>query len=271
MTTMSPRLSPTELRRFRSCPVDCPKLTDRISSLADYIAILSSAVSAHAPFWFRGHSESHYSLTPSALRYRTVTKRSQALQLISEFKRIADIKLHRPPSFDNGLMWAQIAQHYGLLTRLLDWTESATAALYFACQKADCDGMVFLLNPIELNRLSYPLRPRVLDTEQDKKLILRYLNSGVREAKRGSYPLAVNPVWNSDRLMIQKGKFTLHGNRFTLDRGKVPSLVALLILREVKETLLSELQRVGVDEMTLFPELEHACMHLKRHAGLEII
>jgi hypothetical protein len=271
MPTTPPRLSPIEFRRFRSCPVDCPKLTDRISSLADYFAVISSAVSAHAPFWFRGHCDLRYSLTPSALRYRTATKRSQALQLISEFKRIADIKLDRPPSFDNELMWAQIAQHYGLPTRLLDWTESAAAALYFACQKADCDGMVFLLNPVELNRLSYPLKPHALDPEQDKKLISNYLKSGVREAKRGSYPLAVHPVWNSNRLMIQKGKFTLHGNRFTLDRGKIPSLVALLILREVKGTLLSELERVGVDEMTLFPELEHACRHLKRHAGLEAV
>lgn len=271
MATMSPRLSPIELRRFRTCPVDCPKLTDRISSLADYFALISSAVSAHAPFWFRGHSESRYSLTPSALRYRTTAKRLQALQLITEFKRIADIKLERPPNFDNELMWAQIAQHYGLPTRLLDWTESAAAALYFACQNADSDGVVFLLNPIELNRLSYPLKPHALDPEQDKKLISYYLKRGARESKRGSYPLAVHPIWNSHRLMIQKGKFTVHGNRFSLDRGKIPSLVALFVLNEVKGTLLLELERVGVDEMTLFPELEHACIHLKRHAGLEII
>lgn len=249
--------------------MDCPRLTDKISSLAEYFAVISSAVTANTPFWFRGHSEPHYSLTPSALRYRTAARRSQALSLISEFIRIADIKLPRPPSFDNQLMWAQIAQHYGLPTRLLDWTESAIAALYFACQKKDCDGVVFLLNPIELNRLSYPLKPRVLDPQLDNQLITKYLNSGVREAKRGSYPLAVSPVWNSERLMIQKGKFTLHGSRFTLDRGRVPSMAALFILREIKETLLSELERVGVDEMTLFPELEHACVHLKRHARLE--
>jgi FRG domain len=271
MASTSPHLSPIELERFKSCPVECPRLRDRVSSLADYFAIISSAVGAHAPFWFRGHPESRYSLTPSALRYRTASQRSQALQLMPEFKRIADIKLHRPPSFDNDLMWSQIAQHYGLPTRLLDWTENATAALYFACQKSDCDGIAFLLNPIELNRLSYPLKPRVLDPEQDRGLILKYLNSGVRDMRRGSLPLAINPVWNSDRLMIQKGKLTLHGNRFTLDRGKIPSLVAILILREVKETLLSELERVGIDEMTLFPELEHSCIHLKRHARLELV
>jgi len=190
---------------------------------------------------------------------------------MGEFKRIADMKLRRPPNLDNELMWAQIAQHYGLPTRLLDWTESATAALYFACLKPDSDGIVFVLNPVDLNRLSYPAKPRVLEAQQDEKLTLRYLKSGTIEARRGNYPLAINPVWNSERLIIQKGVFTVHGARFSLDKGRVPSLAAVLILKEFKNQLRLELQRVGVDEMTLFPELEHSCTHLKRRYGLDEI
>jgi hypothetical protein len=269
MSGPSVRLSRAELRRFASCPVDCPKVTLRISALADYFAVIGSAVGADTPFWFRGHPEPYYSLTPSALRYKTTAKRLQALDLMTEFMRIADIKIARPPSFENRMMWSQIAQHYGLPTRLLDWTESATVALYFACQKPESDGIVFLLDPIELNRLSYPQRPRVLDAQQDTTIILKFLTAGARESRQGRYPVAVNPVWNSDRLMIQKGKFTLHGTRFTLDRGRIPSMIALLILKESKRTLLRELERVGTDEMTLFPELEHACVHLKRHSQLE--
>jgi hypothetical protein len=40
-------------------------------------------------------------------------------------------------------------------------------------------------------------------------------------------------------------------------------------LKESKPRLRNELQRIGVDEMTLFPELEHSCSHLKRREGLE--
>jgi len=45
--------------------------------------------------------------------------------------------------------------------------------------------------------------------------------------------------------------------------------VALPILDGNKRQLLSELERVGIDEMTIFPELEHACRHLKHKAGLD--
>lgn len=49
----------------------------------------------------------------------------------------------------------------------------------------------------------------------------------------------------------------------------VPSLVGVPILSEHKNKLRKELQRIGVDEMTLFPELEHSCAHLKRRCGLD--
>lgn len=162
------------------------------------------------------------------------------------------------------------AQHYGLPTRLLDWTESATTALYFACLKEDSDGFVFLLNPADLNRWSCPSKPRVLDPSEDRQMIHSYLGMGPKLAARGRSPVAINPVWNSDRLIIQRGVFTLHGNKtFNLDARSVPSLSAIPILKEHKKALRAELQRIGVDEMTLFPELEHACAHLKRRVGLE--
>jgi hypothetical protein len=69
--------------------------------------------------------------------------------------------------------------------------------------------------------------------------------------------------------MAQKGVFTLHGQTAALDRRQAPSLVAAPILREHKSQLRMELERIGVDEMTIFPELEHACRFLKHKAALQ--
>jgi hypothetical protein len=263
------RLSRSEVSRFLRSGVDCPHLSYKVQSLADFFAVIASVIRKEEPFWFRGHSRADWKLVPLALRYKTKHQREMALSLISDFKRVAEIRLPRPPPSNEQLKWHQVARHFGLPTRLLDWTESATVALFFACEELDRDGIVFLLNPTELNRLSYPAKPHVLDANLDAREINRYLGLDAKYRPSGKNPIAINPVWNSERLILQRGVFTLHGSRFDLSGQKIPSLVALPILKEWKPVLRSELERIGVDEMTVFPELEHSCRHLTRRAGLE--
>ena len=263
-------LNKAEYKRFvLNCPVRCRILTQKIQNLADYISVISASITSKDVFWFRGHEDVKWSLIPSALRYARAKDRTRALKLLSEFKRVAEIKIPRPPLPQEELKWVQLAQHYGLPTRLLDWTESATIALYFACLKTGLDGLVFMLNPVDLNKLSYPSRPRIFDSQSDDSIIKKYLSLSGRQSKRGLGTIAVNPTWNSERLMLQKGVFTLHGARFDLDKDQAPSLVAVPILKESKPSLREELGRIGVDEGSIFPELEHTCKFLKRRANLD--
>jgi hypothetical protein len=265
-------LSLAEKRRFaeieKSCPVRCEYVSSPVTTLAEYVAVMGGFMSGTDTFWFRGHPESHRSLTPAALRPKTVDGRKSALSLIADFMRIAEAKLPRLPDPNDDFKWVQIAQHYGLPTRLLDWTESATTALYFACLMPTSDGIVFMIKPTELNSVGELAEARILDPQADRKLILKFLRWGPRERKRRSYPVAVNPVWESERIIVQRGTFTLHGSMFSLDNARVPSIVAIPIFRESKLRLRTELRRIGVDEMTLFPELEHSCRHLKMCRGL---
>jgi FRG domain len=261
------RLSNAEYKRLSICPVTCPKMRQKIQSLADYFSVLSTAITTDNQFWFRGHASAGWNLTPSALRYATSASRTKALKLLDDFKRVAEIKLDRPPRQDEELKWIQLAQHHGIPTRLLDWTESATIALYFACLEPAIDGLVFLLNPIDLNRRNFPKKPWILDAQSDAATIGPYLKLTGKKAGSRRNTIAINPVWNSARLMLQKGVFTLHGSHFALDSAQVPSLVALPIMRDAKEQLRKELERIGVDEMTIFPELEHAARHLCRRVS----
>lgn len=256
------------------CPVKCPLLTNSIPTVAEYLQVLHASTTGSERFWFRGQASSTWDLVPSALRYRQRSKRIKALKLLVEFRRLAEIKLTRPPRDAESLKWMQLAQHYGVPTRLLDWTENALYALYFASQrsfgiKGELSGIVFIFAPRDLGyRQQKSTSSSVLNV--DERLARKYITLGARQDPAGLGTVALYPVWNSERLMVQKGVFTLHGSKsFALDQSQAPSLVGLPIPAESKAQLRSELERLGIDEMTLFPELEHIGISLKRKEGLD--
>ena len=273
MTSAISKLPPRVKREYQERGPKFKILDVEITSVSDYLAVFSSSYpTGTETLWFRGHGDLIWKPTPSALRYRRLEDRERALSLLSRFKRFAVMKLVGPPTAQEEFKWVQLAQHYGLPTRLLDWTENAAAALYFACLEPEQNGVVFCLNPQDLNREAYPKTPHILDAndQADAMLIRQYLElSGECDPKNGLRTVAVNPIWNSERIMLQKGAFTLHGSRyFTVAPSRAPYVVYVPIPKKHKPTLLKELDRIGVNEMSLFPEPEHLCSHLKINAGL---
>jgi hypothetical protein len=245
-----------------------------ITGLGEFFSMCAGMLEDDTEYWFRGHADLRWTLTPSALRYSRGTTRNDALNLLHDFKRYAETKLPHPPEPDEELKWVQLARHYGLPTRLLDWTRNAAIALYFACQPSDvpdADGAVYTLNPKDLNREADPRNPRIYDAHSDRSRIADYLRlSGVRNP-RGRKTIAINPVWNSERIVLQQGVFTLHGSRdFTLTVDQAPSLVCWRVPAEHKQKILRELERAGICEMSIYPEPEHMCRYLVWRERLEL-
>jgi hypothetical protein len=99
--------------------------------------------------WFRGQANSTWKLVPKLLRSPAP---------INEYNMFATFKLRHPErsarcrsSFDV----LCLLQHYGMPTRLLDWSASALIALHFALDDQSIDGKLLILNALEMNKYAY--------------------------------------------------------------------------------------------------------------------
>lgn len=115
---------------------------------------------------FRGHSNKDYVLLPALARGRRSS--SDVTIFNGERNLIEMAKCKFPNIFQEQLKPVELLallQHYGIPTRLLDVTENALVALYFACiRQHDTDGEVFVFYNQRNNVENAPIINAIADT-----------------------------------------------------------------------------------------------------------
>jgi len=103
--------------------------------------------------WFRGEpANSSTPLLPKLFRTRSGEQHNEN-RLLQHFRMKApSLGLMQIPPREHTDEWLFLAQHVGLPTRLLDWSEGLFTALYFALKEDE--PAIWMLDPIELNRKS---------------------------------------------------------------------------------------------------------------------
>lgn len=99
--------------------------------------------------WFRGESGDNLPLCPKIKKF----DEHKENHLMQSFRRQAG-GLANVPHRGQTDLWLFLAQLYGVPTRLLDWTEGALHALYFAINRKHPNPRIYMLNPRKLNDLA---------------------------------------------------------------------------------------------------------------------
>jgi len=197
-------------------------------------------------YLFRGHSDASWRLTPTFDRMFESQPKQKRLQiaadLLDRFRRSLEGFEDLPPQTrnDDSLLLA-LGQHYGLPTRLLDWTESPYIAAFFAFNRSALWGAHDQWIAIW-----------VLDT-----------SNPIWTADYGVEIIDV-PSFGNERIRNQSGKFTLSKTPFSaledyaLEHGDDNALMKWLLPSSEWKKALADLDAMAIHHGRMYPEREGA-------------
>lgn len=218
--------------------------------------------------WFRGHSDEGWDLIPSVQRGNYAKEEIEQF-MANDFYMRACVSMKERPSQDY-CGWITMMQHFGLPTRLLDWSLSPLIALFFATNDyekyPDKDGCIWILRPGLLNELEgfgsyiYPMdKYTVVD------MILPAFNSRRINEEVSDKIIACYPVEYNMRIYTQQSAFTVHNsirkiksinNKHLLMKYKIPA--------KCKKAICDELRICGITLRNVYPDVEHIADELKQ-------
>lgn len=234
-------------------------MTPPLSSIAALIAAIQEAEESFGcVLWARGHSDASWRLVPGAHRKSGILE-SQVAQM---FRLRAPSRHGRCPGWDEHSQWLTLMRHYGLSTRLLDWSESPLIATYFAVsdKPLDQDAAIWLLAPQALND-AFGQRLIPLLSSPD----VRPLIHGAFHFQLGDKTVAVQAPEIDARMASQHARYTIHGTREPLDtHPKAASFLRkLTIPKDDLQRIRRELSILGIRRSTVFPDLANLAAELE--------
>lgn len=146
----------------------------RIHSLSEFVnmiceldgTLFRNGINKNESLLFRGQSDTQFELLPSLGRNR---KFACDISILDEERNLIEMARFKLPEVFHKelepLELLALLQHHGIPTRLLDVTENAFVALYFACCSDDGkDGEVFAFKHDEHDVANYPVINAVADS-----------------------------------------------------------------------------------------------------------
>jgi len=219
---------------------------NEIKTKKDFSEFISEYTYSTKNYLFRGVKKESYKLIPTIGRFKTnknkeITKSDEELILkLFKQKAFTFIKEH----INNKLELLAIAQHHGIPTRLLDWTTNPLVALYFAVgekfedYEKEEDSLIYIYNLKKQTKIEPDFDP--FKITRVERFIPRYYDP---------------------RIISQSGQFTVHPNPNQSFESK--EISAIKIGYQKRLEIKKALNKIGINESTLFPDIDGIAKYIK--------
>lgn len=262
----------------------------KITSFEEFYRTLKQTEELKYPktrFFFRGHSNHKTLLLPGIYRKNYIEMEDR---IYHEAIR------HLPREFTEDMSTFDKLvkmQHYGLPTRLLDVTTNPLVALHFACQEtkdgSEADGEVLVYSMKEDRDIKFydsdavcvianlAKRPSDFEFKDENATECEYLLEDINKDKPTynkdwKYSqsihkvLCVLPKLNNERIVKQEGAFFIFGMgmRKSDPAAHFRPTYSFTIDAGAKKKILKELELLGINEASLFPETDKILKQIKQ-------
>jgi hypothetical protein len=238
-----------------------------VRNLAQYLEAIRKLRPSESHWWFRGQTSTFSgSLRPLLYRKQYEAFSDAAYEedyLRAEFTRLG---IQVSGTARDHWEWYFLMQHFGVPTRLLDWTDNALAALHFSVSMETEQArspIVLALDPTRLNEVVFKktirsgTKPSGVVSPDWTVAENWLLRDHFRKLIRVKLPVAINPPHISTRLAAQGSRFILFGRDFDglMNLSGDIGLVQIEIDSKAAPKLRAELRNCGVTRFSLFPDL----------------
>lgn len=239
----------------------------KVKTLAELKLLFDELIEKNAIF--RGVNNKSQ-LLPKIIRYNDYSNKEY--KILKTFEKYYGLY----STANNCWEFLALAQHCGLMTRLIDFTSNPYVALFFCLRNAkgeDGEYMIYALDKINTNVIYDSIKSEPYYNSKTATLTLDdmvfqidvpycdILNKEFKKLAKETGIYTAKPNYRNQRMLVQQGLFIVPTKltKESIEKRIAEKSRIIIIDESIRTETLIYLEKLGYDEFHLMPDLDNIC------------